>query len=114
MNEPWFNPNLYAWIPGTMLGVLGGTWGALVGTLAPRGKAKRLVLASGWFLVAASAILLIAAVVALLAGQPYGVWYGLGLAGLIGLIVIGVNIPNVIRAYRMAEDRQMSARELGT
>ena len=38
MNEPWFDPNSYAWIPGTLLGTLSGLWGALVGTLAPRGK----------------------------------------------------------------------------
>jgi RHS repeat-associated protein len=36
MNDPWFNENLYSWIPGTALGVLGGLWGGLAGTLAPR------------------------------------------------------------------------------
>ena len=60
MNEPWFNPNLYAWIPGTLLGVLGGTWGALVGTLAPRGKAKGLVVGGLFLLLLASVACLVA------------------------------------------------------
>jgi hypothetical protein len=112
MSEPWFNANLYAWIPGTLLGVLGGTWGGLVGFLAPRGKAKRLVLGGAWCLLAASVVLLVAGVVAWVTGQPYGVWYGLGLAGFIGVVVIGANVPTVIFAYRKAEEKRMSALDL--
>jgi hypothetical protein len=112
MSEPWFNPNLYAWIPGTVLGVVGGTWGGLMGTLGPRGKAKRLMLGGLWMLLACSAILLVAGIVALLTGQPYGVWYGLGLAGLIGLLAIGANTPMALKMYRDAEVRRMKAQDL--
>ena len=42
MSEPWFDPNRYAWIPGTALGVLGGILGSMAGVLAPRGRAKGL------------------------------------------------------------------------
>ena len=41
MSEPWFDANSYAWIPGTLLGTLGGLWGALVGTLRPGARGKR-------------------------------------------------------------------------
>ena len=44
MTEPWFDPNRYAWVFGTALGVLGGTLGSLAGSLAPRGKAKPLIM----------------------------------------------------------------------
>lgn len=112
MSEPWFNPNYFAWIPGTLLGVLGGTWGGLAGMMAPRGKAKGLVLGLGFGLLAASALLLVVAVVAWAQGQPYGVWYGLGLPGIIGPVVLGANLPNIVRVYRMAEGRKMEARDL--
>src|SRR4051794_8899444 len=70
MSEPWFDPNYYAWIPGTVLGTLGGLWGSLVGTLAPRGKGKSLVLTSLGVLLAASVVCLALGITALLAGQP--------------------------------------------
>jgi hypothetical protein len=44
MTEPWFDPNLYAWIPGTALGIAGGVLGSLGGVLAPRGRARGVVL----------------------------------------------------------------------
>jgi hypothetical protein len=112
MNEPWFNPNLYAWIPGTFLGLLGGVFGVLVGTMAPRGRGKRLVFGFIGFTLAYSALLLVAGIGARLSGQPYGIWYGLGLPGVIGLLVIGLNTPGVIIAYRKAEQRRIEAQDL--
>jgi hypothetical protein len=113
MSEPWFNPNMFAWIPGTLLGCSAGVWGALAGTLAPRGKARSLVIGLMWTLVAASIVLLAVAVVAFASGQPYGIWYGFGLAGFIGITVLGINVPNVLRVYRAAEERRMEASDLG-
>lgn len=112
MSEAWFNPTLYAWIPGTLLGTVGGTVGGLAGWLAPRGRARGLVMGLAWFLFAASTIMLALGIVAYLGGQPYGVWYGLGLAGLIGVVAIGCNIPAIRNAYRRAEERQMRAHDL--
>jgi hypothetical protein len=112
MIEPWFDPIRYAWIPGTLLGVLGGTWGAVLGILAPRGKARTLVLGGLAVLLAASAVCLVAGIAALLSGQPYGVWYGLLLAGVIGVIVLGVNVPVALNVYRQAEARKLQARDL--
>jgi hypothetical protein len=112
MIDAWFDPNTWAWIPGTVLGCLGGAWGGLAGCLVPRGRGKPLITGLGIALLAASAILLSASVVALATGQPYGVWYGLGLPGLIGLIVVGANLPVLFMAYRKAEQRRLSARDL--
>ena len=58
MNEPWFDANTYAWIPGTLLGVVVGLWGSLVGVLVPRGKAKPLVLGSLGLMLTACVICL--------------------------------------------------------
>jgi hypothetical protein len=45
-------------------------------------------------------------------GQPYGVWYGLLLPGVIGLIVLGSLSPVAVTAYRQAELRKIQARDL--
>lgn len=111
MSDPWFNPNLYAWIPGTMLGVVGGVLGSLAGTLAPAGKARRLVIGAFWGVLGLSAVLLAISVAAFISGQPYGVWYGLGLPGVIGLIVFGPLLPTVYLRYRQAEERRMAAKD---
>jgi hypothetical protein len=108
----WFEPALYAWIPGTALGVLGGLWGSLAGTLAPRGKAKLLVLGLHFGIVLACVGLLLASIIALAEGQPYGVWYGLGLPGLLGVIIIGGLTPVIFRRYREAELRRSLAKDL--
>lgn len=110
---PWFDPNLYAWIPGTMLGVVGGTLGALTGVLAPRGKARSLVL--GLFAAAAFASVALLAIgcVALAVGQPYGVWYGFGLPGLLGTVLFGVMYGVVRKRYQDAETRRLHAADLG-
>jgi hypothetical protein len=112
MSEPWFDANSYAWIPGTLLGVMGGLWGSLVGVLAPRGKAKGLVLGSLGLMLVCGAVLLVLGLTALLSGQPYGVWYGLLLAGVIGLVVLGSLTPVALSAYRQAENRKIQARDL--
>ena len=79
MTEPWFNPNAYAWIPGTLLGVAGGIAGTLDGLCASRGKCKTLVLGLHYTIMLICCLLLAAGVVALMTGQPYGVWHGFGL-----------------------------------
>lgn len=112
MTEPWFD-HRYAWAFGTALGVVGGILGPLAGSLAPRGKAKPVVM--GLFAVSllACAAMLIAGIVALVQDQPYAIWYGLGLPGVVGLLVLGGLMPVVQKRYREAEQRRLSARDLG-
>jgi hypothetical protein len=108
---PWF-PEHYAWVFGTAIGVCGGIFGALVGVLGPQGKAKGLVLGFYWTVLAVSLVMLVAGIGALLTGQPYGIWYGLGLAGLIGTLVLGLNYPTIRNVYLRAEERKLLARDL--
>jgi hypothetical protein len=112
MIEPWFDP-MYAWLPGTLLGVLGGVFGAVIGTVAPTGKAKGLVMGLFWALFGACAVMLGLGVAGYAQGQPYGVWYGLGLAGFIGVTVLGCNYFGLVAAYRRAEQRRIEAEDLG-
>jgi len=108
MNTPWFDPNL-AWIPGTSLGIIGGLFGAAIGFLMPLSRLKKrligmrymklaYILILGW-----SATMLLAGIVALILGQPYGIWYGLGLAGLIGVFVFGSLFPVILLLSKQIE-----------
>ena len=109
--EPWFDP-MYAWVPGTIVGCLAGLMGGLGGWLAPKGKAKGFILPMWWLLLLSSGVLLAAGIFGYLAGQPYGIWYGLCLTGLIGVLVLGINLPILIIRYRQAEQRRMHAHDL--
>jgi hypothetical protein len=112
MAQTWFDPNQYAWIPGTAYGVIAGVMGGLVGWLVPRGRARELIL-RGWFtLWAVGVALLICGIVALMSGQPWGVWYGLLLPGAIGTLVVGANSLVILKTYRAVEERRLAAKDL--
>jgi len=113
MMEPWFDPNAYGWLPGTLLGVIGGgIGGPLMGACAPRGKCKRLVMSFLFGGMALCLISLIFGIIALAVGQPYGVWYGLGLPGILGLTIFGSLTPVVRKRYQQAELRKSMAGDL--
>jgi hypothetical protein len=112
MIEPWFDPVRYAWVAGTLLGVLCGLEGTLAGLCAPRGKCKGLVLGVHFGMLAFAVVLLAAGIAAYFARQPYGVWYGLGFPGLLGLVIVGSLTPVVLKAYRMADLRKSLAKDL--
>jgi hypothetical protein len=94
MNTPWFDPSL-AWIPGTTLGITAGLFGAIFGILMTLSRQKKRLIGITFIriaygLIICSAIaMLVAGCIALSSGQPYGIRYGLGLAGLIGVSVLG-------------------------
>lgn len=111
MNEPWIDPNRWAWLPGTLLGCFGGLIGALAGILAPQGKARRLVLGLFdlmWYL---SMFLLAAGLMALGFGQPFGVWFFFGFPGLHGAVLFGIGLPLCRKRYQEAEERRMQAED---
>ena len=112
MIEQWFDPNHYAWIPGTAYGLVAGIMGGLVGWLVPRGRARSFILRA-WFTIWAVAVtLLIVGIVALVNGQPWGVWYGLVLPGAIGTLVVGGNSLVILKRYREVGERRLAAKDL--
>jgi hypothetical protein len=111
MNEPWFTV-AWAWLPGTIFGTLGGLWGSLVGVLAPQGRARKLVIGSGWAFFGVALVLLAGSLIGLATGQPVLVWYSLGLPGLLGVILFPTLLPVVYRRYQEAENRRMESQHL--
>lgn len=115
MTPMWWSPQdaaLVGAIGGSLIGVLGGLVGVLLGVFARHGKFKVLnvgMLAAGLGL---GVLLLAAAVVALVARQPYHVWYPLVLGGLVLTIVGGTLLPLSLWIYRMAEHRRMEAQAI--
>jgi hypothetical protein len=110
MNSPWFDPNL-AWMPGTALGIAGGVFGGIIGTLMPLSRLKQRLIgmkyikASYILILVWSVSMLVAGIVAVIVGQPYGVWYGLTLAGLIGSVVFGSLYPLVFHLPKKLEGK---------
>lgn len=113
MATPWFDPNtfgaLYGAIGGGVGGSLAGVLGALAGWLAPKGKGKTLVVGGMALVMLAGIASLIAGLYALVAGQPYGIWYPMLLLGLIFTLVIGINLPMILGRYAEAENRRLEA-----
>ncbi len=113
MTEPWFDPNLYAWIPGALLGTIGGgVGGTLMGVCAPRGVCRGLVMGFMYVMLAASVALFAVGVIAWSKGQPYGIWYGIGFPGALGIVLFRSMLPLVRRRYQEAELRKLNARDL--
>ena len=115
MTEPWFDQNWFGAWWGTTAGGVGGSlcglWGAVVGTLAPRGKGRAWLIPFGWMFVAVGALSLAFGLYALIVGQPYGIWYGPTLTGLILMIVVGCLMPVVYKRYAEADARRLQAEQ---
>ena len=111
MYEPWINPQMLG-----ILGVIFGTLGALVGILSgvftPKGKAKKLVLGVNTFAFAVGFISIVVGVIAYFSGQPYGIWYGFGLCGLISTFLFGAFFFVFRHEYRKAELRKSMSEDL--
>jgi hypothetical protein len=112
MIQPWFDPNRYAWIPGTAYALTAAFIAGLVVWLAPRGRARNFILRVWFVLWAAAVALLLAGVAALADGQPWGVWYSLILPGAIGTLVVGATSVAVRKTYRQIEERRLAAKDL--
>ena len=104
----------WGWLPGTLFGVLAGLWGGISGSLAPRGRARKLVMAWGLVLLAACAAMLLCAVVLLVMGHPWWSWYPWLLPGGIGVPVLRPLLRTVRLRYQQAEMRRLEAKDVSS
>ncbi|MDJ0910994.1 MAG: hypothetical protein QNI99_17565 [Woeseiaceae bacterium] len=100
----------------TLIGAIGGTlvglWGALVGFLVPRGRARGFVINSATVLVIAGILVFFGGLYALGTGQPYDVYYPLLLLGAILVFVVGWLRAGLPRRYEAVELQKMQAMDV--
>jgi hypothetical protein len=115
MATPWFDENTFGALVGSIGGggggSLGGLWGAAIGAFAPQGKGRAVLVPIGWAFIAVGVLSLTFGLYALIAGQPYGIWYAPVLIGAVFIVVIGGLMPVVYHRYAEAEARRMQAEE---
>ena len=101
-----------SWLPGLLFGVLAGVWGALVGTLAPRGRGKTFIMVFSSILGLATVVMLVLGIALLVTGHPFWAWYAWLLPGVIGIFVL----PPIVRVtrlrYAQAEARKLEAMDI--
>ena len=100
----------------TLLGAIGGSllglWGALIGIVSSRGKARRFVLGSANALLVIGVASLVGGIVALATAQPYAVFYPLLLIGIIVVVVIGTLRGRLSARYEHLELKRMQSMDV--
>ncbi len=100
----------------TLLGVIGGAliglWGAVIGVVSSRGKARRFVLGSANALLLIGIASLGGGLAAIAAAQPYPVYYPLLLIGVILVAVIGRLRGTLSARYEQLELKRMQSMDI--
>jgi hypothetical protein len=104
----WWSPQQIGLIGGIGGSVI-GCFGALLGLLASKGKARNFVLTTMKIFIVLGILLTIAGFVAVVCKQPYAVWYALLLPGVILTLVFSLNLPSIQRRYDELEIRRMTS-----
>ena len=104
----WFSSRS-AGLMGGIGGGLLGLWGALIGVLASRGKARAFVLGSANVLLFIGIASLVGGIAALAISQPYVVYYPLLLIGIILVFVIGKLRVTLAARYEEIELKRMQS-----
>src|SRR5262245_14035810 len=116
MSEPWFNPIWFGALFGAIAGGVGGTLcgllGAAAGVCAPRGIGRPWIMGGLVLMVLVGLASLAFGLYALAVGQPWAIWYGPVLTGVVLSVVMGGLIPVIRRRYAEAEARRMEATDL--
>jgi hypothetical protein len=104
----WWSPQQIGLIGGIGGSVI-GCFGALLGLLASKGKARTFVLTTMKIFIVLGILLTIAGFVAVVSSQPYAVWYALLLPGVILTLVFSLTLPSIQRRYDELEIRRMTS-----
>ena len=104
----WFDPEVARWFSFlSLLSLL-----AVTAPLADRGLYKTLVVGAHAAAVVLGLVILGLAVIAVLSQQPAHVVRPLFIAGIVLTLVFAATFPVTLRAYREAEHRRITAKDL--
>lgn len=104
----WFSSQTAGWIGG-IGGTLLGLWGALIGIVSSRGRARGFAVGSANALLFIGLASLIAGIVALGMAQPYAVYYPLLLLGVIIVAVTAMLRRTLSARYEQLELKRMQS-----
>jgi len=104
----WISARNATWL-GAVGGSLVGLWGALIGVISARGKARRFALGSATALLLIGIASIGMGVAALASGQPYAVYYPFLLIGMVLVIVMAVLRRTLPKRYEQLELMKMQA-----
>ena len=90
MTDPWFATEVYAVMPGLIVGLTGGAYGVLIGLLINNKNFKHIFPIMTFVALFVCLASIIFGVVATVYDQPEGTFYDFASTGIIGLIVVGV------------------------
>lgn len=103
---------MYAWIPGTAMGVLCGALAPMAASYARRGKYRGLILNTVKGLIVISLLFWLSGGAAYFAGQPYHVWYPLLLTGVVITFPVIFAYRVFRQVYTMAELKKMHVEDM--
>jgi hypothetical protein len=116
MAEPWFSEVAFGtWfgvIGGCFLGGMGSVVGVAAGFLAPRGKGRFWLPATCTAVAVLGLASLAFGLMALVSGQPYGIWYPPLLGGALGAFLFGGGVFVLRARYAQGEQRRLEAEAL--
>jgi len=90
--EPWFDPKIAIWagsIGGALFGLWGGIFGSMCSYFIPRGKGRGFLVSSMVVQTLIGLASLVSGIIAVIAGQPYSIWYSFTLVGFL-MSVFGI------------------------
>lgn len=103
MTDPWFTPEVYAVMPGLIVGFAGGGYGVLLGLLINNKHFKNLFPIMTVVAMFICVGVIVFGVVAMLYDQPEGTLYDFASTGLIGVIVVGV-VYHMVNKFALSGD----------
>lgn len=104
----------WAWFPGTLFGVVAGTYGSIAWRLARTGHRRNAVMTGGVLLVGACGGMLVGGLALLAMHRPWYVWYAWLLPGVLGCLLVPFRLSGVRRDYQAAEMRRISASDISS
>jgi uncharacterized membrane protein len=110
----WTVSASWAWLPGTLFGVVAGTYGSIAWRLARVGRRRDSVMTCGVLLLGACVGMLVGSLALLAMGRPWRIWYPWLLPGALGCLLLPRHLSGVRRCYQETEMRRISASDISS